>query len=31
VDKVRLVRFLGRIGAATQEAVLNVLGEIFAP
>jgi len=31
VDKVRLVRLLGRIGSATQETVLNVLGEMFAP
>lgn len=30
VDKVRLVRRLGRIGAETQRAVLAVLTEMFA-
>jgi mRNA interferase MazF len=31
VDKTRLVRRLGGIGEETQEAVLGVLGEMFAP
>jgi mRNA interferase MazF len=31
VDKVRLVRKLGRIGSQTQTNVLSVLGEMFAP
>jgi mRNA interferase MazF len=31
VDKVRLVRRLGRIDIATQTSVLSILGEIFAP
>jgi mRNA interferase MazF len=30
VDKARLVKKLGRMGAATQSAVLAVLGEMFA-
>jgi mRNA interferase MazF len=30
VDKVRLVRRLGRISAETQRAVLDVLAEMFA-
>jgi mRNA interferase MazF len=30
VDKVRLVRRLGRISAETQQAVLDVLAEMFA-
>jgi mRNA interferase MazF len=30
VDKVRLVKRLGRIGPATQRRVLEVLAEIFA-
>src|SRR5512138_3276530 len=30
VDKVRLVKRLGRINAATQTRVLSVLGEMFA-
>ena len=31
VDKVRLVRKLGRIDVATQTRVLSILGEMFAP
>jgi len=31
VDKVRLVRRLGRINVATQTRVLSILGEMFAP
>jgi mRNA interferase MazF len=31
VDKARLVRRLGRVGEDTQEAVLAVLAEMFAP
>jgi mRNA interferase MazF len=31
VDKTRLVRRLGRVGEDTQEAVLAVLAEMFAP
>ena len=31
VDKVRLVRRLGRIDVATQTRVLSILGEMFAP
>jgi mRNA interferase MazF len=31
VDKTRLVRRLGRIGATTQTAVLIALAELFAP
>ena len=31
VDKVRLEKRLGRIDAQTQEEVLRVLGEMFAP
>ena len=31
VDKVRLVQKLGRIDHGTQEGVLTVLAEIFAP
>ena len=31
VDKSRLVRRLGKLDAATAEAVLDVLGEMFAP
>src|SRR5262245_31853674 len=31
VDKARLVRRLGRIDSTTQEDVLSVLGEMFAP
>ena len=31
VDKVRLVRRLGRIDVATQTSVLSILGEMFAP
>ena len=31
VDKARLVKSLGRIGGGTQEGVLAVLGEMFAP
>ena len=30
VDKVRLIKKLGQIGPKTQEAVLAVLGEMFA-
>ncbi len=30
VDKVRLIKFLGRIGGSTQRAVLAVLAKIFA-
>jgi len=30
VDKTRLVKMLGRISPATQKAVLEVLGEMFA-
>jgi len=30
VDKVRLVKKLGRIGTKTQQAILAVLGEMFA-
>jgi mRNA interferase MazF len=31
VDKTRLVKFLGRIDADTQSAVLDTLSRIFAP
>jgi mRNA interferase MazF len=31
VDKVRLVKKLGRIGTQAQSAVLSVLAEMFAP
>ena len=31
VDKIRLVRKLGRIDAKTAAAVTDVLGELFAP
>ncbi len=31
VDKTRLVKFLGRIDAATQRAVLDALARLFAP
>lgn len=31
VDKTRLVKRLGRIDRATATAVLNILGELFAP
>lgn len=31
IDKTRLARRLGKIGARTQEQVLAVLAEIFAP
>lgn len=31
VDKIRLVRRLGRIDSHTQTSVLSVLGEMFAP
>jgi mRNA interferase MazF len=31
VDKVRLVRRLGRIDVVTQTRVLSILGEMFAP
>ena len=31
VDKTRLVKFLGRIDADTQSAVLDILSRIFAP
>jgi len=31
VDKTRLVRFLGRIDAETQTAVLDTLAKMFAP
>lgn len=31
VDKVRLVKGLGRISESTQEEVLAALGELFAP
>jgi mRNA interferase MazF len=31
VDKVRLVRRLGKIDKQTQESVLLILGEMFAP
>lgn len=31
VDKVRLVKRLGRLSPATQEEVLSVLAEMFAP
>ncbi len=31
VDKNRLVKQLGKISAATQEKVLHLLGEMFAP
>src|SRR5207245_893246 len=31
VDKIRLVRRLGRIGATTRTAVLTALAELFAP
>ncbi|MBX3277605.1 MAG: type II toxin-antitoxin system PemK/MazF family toxin [Acidobacteria bacterium] len=31
VDKVRLVRRLGRISSQTQTNVLSVIGEMFAP
>ena len=30
VDKIRLVKKLGRIGPKTQEVVLSILGEMFA-
>jgi len=30
IDKARLVRHLGRMGAATQKLVLGVLAEMFA-
>jgi len=30
VDKARLIKRLGQIGAATQQATLTVLGEMFA-
>ena len=31
VDKTRLVKYLGRIDAETQAAVLGTLAKIFAP
>jgi mRNA interferase MazF len=31
VDKSRLLRRLGRLGPATQQRVLTVLGSMFAP
>jgi len=31
VDKARVIGVLGRVDAATQEAVLATLGELFAP
>lgn len=31
VDKVRLVKRLGKLDAATADAVLDTLGELFAP
>jgi mRNA interferase MazF len=31
VDKSRLVKGMGKISAATQEKVLRLLGEMFAP
>ena len=31
VDNARLIKRLGRIGARTQEQVLSVLAELFAP
>ena len=31
VDKVRLVKRLGKLDAATADAVLDTLGEMFAP
>jgi mRNA interferase MazF len=31
VDKARLVRRLGKLDRQTQESVLLILGEIFAP
>ena len=31
IDKVRLVRRLGRLGPGTSKRVLSVLGEMFAP
>ena len=31
VDKARLVRRLGKVGAQTRAEVLSVLGEMFAP
>lgn len=31
VDKTRLVRWLGRVSAETQEAVLTTLARMFAP
>lgn len=31
VDKTRLIKFLGRIDADTQNAVLDTLSRIFAP
>jgi len=31
VDKVRLVKRLGKIDVATADAVLDTLGELFAP
>lgn len=30
IDKQRLLKRLGRIGKATQQSVLNVLGQMFA-
>jgi mRNA interferase MazF len=31
VDKARLIRRLGRISRSTQQKVLEVLGDMFAP
>jgi len=31
VDKARLVKRLGKLGSATAAAVLDTLGELFAP
>jgi len=31
VDKTRLVKRLGKVGSETADAVLNTLGELFAP
>ena len=31
VDKTRLVKQLGKVSSATQEKVLRLLGEMFAP
>jgi mRNA interferase MazF len=31
VDRTRLIKRLGRIGARTQEQVLSVLADLFAP